>query len=135
MVFTIASKTRYNIQLLDDFFAEVTQKEFDENYLNVFTPMRYSNHLKNLLLTDDLANFRQPLLNRTECRDQVEYLQRLCGKTSQQAMNIALELVNDMQKGTQYPPESPNITPGAALAKQVENLMEAIRLKKKETGV
>ena len=129
---TFKESTQASEAFLDDFFAEVAEKEFDGDYLNIFTPMRLSPYLEKLLMTDDLAEFRKPILDRPEVRDGVEYLQRLCGRTSQQAMNISLELVNDMQKGTQYPPESPNITPAMGLTAVVKDLCEAIKLKKKE---
>lgn len=115
-----------------DFFAEVSNMEVD--HLNIFMPMRESDHLEGLVITDDLKKFKQPLLDRGTMRDQVEYIQRLCGKTGQQAMNIAIEVVGDMEKGTQYPPQvKPDMT-GAELAGTVKNLIEAISLKKKEAA-
>ena len=108
--------------------------EVDADHLNIFTPMHESNHLVGLVITDDLSTFKRPLLNRAEARDQIEYVQRLCGKTGQQAMNIAIEVVSDIERGTQYPPEIKPTGTGAQLAKTTMNLVSAIALKKKEAA-
>ena len=104
------------------------------DYLNIFTPLQVSDHLKDLILTDDLDKFKKPILSRADARDQIEYIQRLCGKTGQQAMNIAIEVVGDMEKGTQYPQKTKPTQTGEGLAKDVSNLIQAIALKKKEAA-
>ncbi len=113
-------------------FLSEAPETIDVDNLNVFAPLRISNHLKGLIITKDLDQFRKPLLTRSDTRDQVEYIQRLCGKSSQQAMNIAIELVGDMEKGTQYPPEVKSKATGPELAQGVEAMIQAITLKKKE---
>jgi intracellular multiplication protein IcmO len=115
------------------FFAE-TAANVEVDNLNIFMPLRLSDHLVNLVMTDNLEQFRKPILSRADSRDQIEYIQRLCGKSGQQAMNIAIELVGDMEKGTQYPPEVKPTTDGAMLAQGVQELIQAISLKKKEAA-
>lgn len=113
-----------------DFFAEVADMRVD--HLNIFVPLRETDHLKDLLIAADENKFKQPILDRGNTRDQIEYIQRLCGKTGQQAMSVAIELIGDMEKGTQYPPEvKPEMT-GDELATTVTNLIRAISLKKEE---
>jgi len=134
---SVAALSKFQIQnsadeIPADFFSEVSSMEVD--YLNIFVPMRDADHLKDLVITDDIKKFKQPLLDRGTTRDQIEYVQRLCGKTGQQAMNIAIEVIGDMEKGTQYPPEiKPNIQ-GDDLAGKITNLITAISLKKKKAA-
>lgn len=107
--------------------------ETTEERLNLFMPLRRSDHLRDTVLEDDLDHFGRPLANRADVRDSIEYCQRLCGSAGQQAMNVALELVGDMQKGTDYPPEVRARTTGGEMANTILDLIEAVVLKKRET--
>lgn len=118
-------------QELPDFFDE-PMFEFESDNLNIFTPLKMNDYLEQVLLVDDPIIFSKPLLPRTETRDQIEYLQRLCGHNSQQAMNVAIELVGDMERGTEYPPASLGQLTGDELAEQTFNLINNISLKKQE---
>lgn len=109
-------------------------QETTVDYLNVFTPLHESEHLEGLIIADDLNKFKRPILDRSVARDQVEYIQRLCGKTSQQAMNIAIEVIGDMEKGTKYPPDVKPTTTGDEISGVIHNLIDAISLKKKEAA-
>lgn len=108
--------------------------EVDLDHLSIFTPMRMNDHLENLIISDDADSFRRPILDRSEARDQIEYIQRLCGKSSQQAMNIAIEVVGDMEKGTQYPPAYKPDSDGAELAQLVGSIIDKASLKKSEAA-
>lgn len=133
---SVAALSQYQVQsengIPADFFAEVAKTNVD--YLNIFVPMRDADHLKELVIADDMNNFKQPILDRGNTRDQIEYIQRLCGKTGQQAMNIAIELIGDMEKGTRYPPEEKPTITGNELAGTIGSFIEAISLKKKEAA-
>jgi len=102
--------------------------------LDIFLPMNTNEYLQSVLQVDDMSSFRRPLLNRYDVRDQIEYLERLCGKTAQQASNIALEVVSDMQKGTFYPPEIKPAATGEELALLADGLIAAISLKKEQAA-
>ncbi len=115
----------------DDFFADLLETA-EVDYLNMFAPMRESDYLRKMVITDDMDAFKKPLLDRGYLRDQIEYIQRLCGKSSQQAMNIAIELIGDMEKGTQYPPEEKPEIDAATLSHGVREMVSAIALRKKE---
>lgn len=127
----LQSLNKKSAPILETFLQDIKETEFNGDYLHVFTPMRVTETIKPLLLVDDLKTFRQPLLNRGETRDGIEYLQRLCGKNPQQSINLALELISDMQKGTQYPPASPKLLAPDVLAGKMDKLIEAIQLKRK----
>ncbi len=107
-------------------------EEVDSDHLNVFASMRMNDHLERVVITDDMSRFKVPLLNRAECRDQVEYTQRLLGKSGQQSMNIALELVGDMEKGTQYPPDVRPQGTSADMVRNIDAILNGIVLKKKD---
>ena len=109
------------------------EPDLPDDQLHLFTPLRKNEHLDALIITRDMAGFSKPILDRSRTREQVDYIQRLCGKTGQQAQNIAVELMNDMQRGTHYPPQV-NVSESTAegLASVVDKLVDAITLKKNE---
>ncbi len=96
-------------------------------------PMRTNQYLNKVLL-DKSELFTKPLLPRGATRDQLEYLQRLCGKNSQQAMNIAMELVRDMEQGTYYPPINKGNLESAELVSLANRLIDTITIKKQEAA-
>lgn len=121
-----------------DFFNEVSlsQTEIDnaaEHRLNVFIGLRMTEYLKPLKVPEDPA-YRAPILDRQKVRDQIEYVQRLCGKTGRQSMTIAMELVGDMDRGTDYPPAplDPPVLP-PQITNKIREIIAAITLKKSET--
>ncbi|MCX7120169.1 MAG: hypothetical protein NTZ67_00060 [Gammaproteobacteria bacterium] len=89
-------------------------------------------YLKPLEVPEDPA-YRAAILDRKIVRDQIEYVQRLCGKSGRQATTVAMELVGDMDRGTDYPP-APLDPPVLAeqIAAKLRDILEGITLKKKE---
>lgn len=114
----------------EEHFAPIEDVPVD--HLNLFTPMRMTDHLKDVVITQDMDAFKQPLLERASTRDSVEYIQRLCGKSGQQAMNVAIEVIADMEKGTQYPPAMKPDIPLSRLIEGGYKMIDKIQLKKKE---
>lgn len=75
------------------------------NELNVFAKLRLPQAgMASLKIKGSVEAFSQPLLNKTQLRDQVAYIERLGGKTENHASNIANEIVKDMEIVTHYPP-------------------------------
>jgi len=108
------------------------EPEADTAHMHIFTPLRESEHLDDLIITNDMRQFAKPVLDREKVRDQIEYIQRLCGQSSQQAMNVSVELMNDMERGTFYPPDiKPSSTP-LELVVRINSIIEHIDLKKQE---
>lgn len=125
-------------EIPSDFFQEVVQtqtgfeSEPSEHRLNIFVGLRMTEYLKPLKIPDDPA-YRAAILDRKAVRDQIEYVQRLCGKSGRQATSIAMELVGDMDRGTDYPPEPldpPVLAP--QITEKIHQIIEGITLKKKE---
>ncbi len=121
-----------------DFFSEVAQSQTEitesEHRLNIFTGLRMTEYLKPLKVPEDPA-YRGPILNRKTVRDQIEYVQRLCGKSGKISANIAMELVGDMDRGTDYPPAplDPPVLP-AQITSKLRDIVAGITIKKKEAS-
>lgn len=115
----------------NSFAEEVVELGAEE--LNIFVAMRFNEHLRKQLL-DKTETFKQPLLPRGSTRDQIEYLQRLCGKNSQQSITIATELVRDMEQGTHYPPVNKGSLSSSEVVSLTHQLIDAITLKKQEAA-
>ena len=88
-----------------------------------------NDHIQGLLSANEIEGMKASIVSRAQCRDQFEYLGRLAGQNSQQAMNIALELTADMQRSTAYPPEHIVDVPAGALVASIDRIIEKIALK------
>lgn len=110
----------------------VEQKQLQQTELNVFMPLRLTDHVKELLLVKDADKFSQSLLTHEKTREQIEVLGRVEGKSEQNAANIAGELVKDMELATHYPPTVKHKPTHEQLASVIDGLSSAIVLKKKE---
>ncbi len=108
------------------------QAEISEEEINVFTPLRENEYIKNTLLTKGNAKFAQPILVYASTRDQISYLERVLGKPESYSANVAQEVVKDMQTATHYPPKLFDVPTGAELAVLVLELISSISEKKEE---
>ena len=104
-------------------------EEYDEEGLSLFAPLTVNDHIQGLLSANEIEGMKASIVSRAQCRDQFEYLGRLAGQNSQQAMNIALELTADMQRSTAYPPEHIVDVPAGALVASIDRIIEKIALK------
>ncbi|HLD84754.1 MAG TPA: TraM recognition domain-containing protein, partial [Coxiellaceae bacterium] len=112
---------------------ETLASETPSDRLNIFTPLHLTDYLKKLEVPTDTA-FTSAILTRKTTRDQVEYMQRLCGQSNKQAAKVAMELVSDMDRGTDYPPAL--LESGlsvAAVTEKVRAIIEGVIVKKKES--
>ena len=105
---------------------------FTDKEMNIFSTMRLNDDLRALLVTDDLGKFAEPLLDRPSTRSTLEYIQRLCGRSGNQARNVANELVNDLQRSTYYPGDYGEMPSGSALGDLCHGAVKTIKLKKRE---
>ena len=108
----------------------VQPTELSETELNVFTGIHISDHLREVLLTNDLATFSSPLLLHNNTLEQVQYLERLLGKADDRANSIATEIVKDMEVATHYPPHVDATPTPSELADLCKELINNISLKK-----
>ncbi len=100
--------------------------------LNIFTHLRMTGHLQDVMKPVDMPKFSQPILHYMQTRDQVAYLERLGGRGEQSANNVANEIVKDMQNATHYPPMVLHKPTPADLANMVSELVTHVDLKKQE---
>lgn len=117
----------------DNFFDEVGEDE-DDQTLNVFKRLTHNEHLDGLIIEPESEKYRHSILDRVHTRDQIEYIMRLLGKTGQQAMNVAIEIVGDMERGTSYPTETVPPMYGSELAMLTDQIIDKISLKKHEAA-
>lgn len=104
----------------------------DLSRVNIFQPLRDSDYLSEIALVDDVLSFRQPILQRNETKDALAYIQRLCGRTSAQARSVSIELLEDMQRNTDYPVNYGQLPSGADLSELVADIVTEVNIKKEE---
>ena len=100
--------------------------------INIFTKLSMTEYLQQTLLTRDLENFSKSILSQQPTHKNIEYVERLYGKTEQYALNIATEFIRDMQSATLYPPNITEKPTALELAQLTINLIDRIALRKKE---
>src|SRR3990167_4010404 len=127
---SIALREYYFQNEIPMFFDDVEEETLVLDHTHLFMPLRETSHLEEIVIAKDQEAFKKPILNRAELRDQVEYLQRLCGKNGQEAMNIAIEVIGDMEKGTQYPPPIKPMKNSTEISRVIRQMVEDISLKK-----
>jgi intracellular multiplication protein IcmO len=131
------------LDIPDDFFGELldgdeqagmSEDDASDVQLSLFTSMRFDEHVNSVLLVDaeNDEDFRAPILNRVMVRDKLEYVERLTGKTGQQAMGVAVELIADMERGTIYPPEQKFTSEVADLIGSIDQILKAIDMSSEE---
>jgi intracellular multiplication protein IcmO len=120
-----------------DFFSEASGMQLDEvesDRFNIFKPIKITPYLEKLWIPED-PKFRAAILSRQYVREQLEYVQRLLGKSGRQATSLANELIGDMDRGTDYPPaplDPPVLAP--QITAKLYEIIEAISLKKQESN-
>ena len=113
----------------EDFLAELLKQDDEETgHVNVFTPLHFTEHLQSVIPPEKHTDWSIPLIDRSFTREKVEYLERLNGRTSQQAMNVAIELIADMQTGTHYPSRDLELPDEDTLIKITAGLKDKINL-------
>lgn len=80
------------------------EEETDE--FNIFKTVRLNEMVKTLVGRDKWAAFNQPLLVRRELLDKINLLEKLLGRSASQATGMTKEIIKDMDKSTEYPPNN-----------------------------
>lgn len=107
--------------------------EMPNTELNLFTPLRFTDHIKRYLLASDVERFKTPFLDAIVIREQVVNTERLLGRGEFQAVNMGTEIIKDMQQATHYPPKLHGFSPnGGEMAQMIDRLIGNIVLKKSE---
>ena len=72
--------------------------------LNSFVSVRVTESVRPYFSGERYDQFCKPLLIRHQVREKIELIERLMGRKANQANNIALEMVRDIEVATDYPP-------------------------------
>ncbi len=104
----------------------------EEDGLNLFTKLKVSAKLQNLLQVDNLDQFGAPFLNRSVTQRQVAVIEKVSGKFEKHAASIASEIVKDMALATHYPPVVQTILPAEEVTKVVDELVVGIKKAREE---
>ena len=83
----------------------VVEEEEDNGRLNIFKRVTLGEDVRNLVGSYDFERFSAPLIDKAYTKDKAGLLERLLGKSSSQANNVATEVIKDMLVATEYPPE------------------------------
>lgn len=100
--------------------------------LNLFTPLRFNEHVKRYIVVKETEKFAMPFLDPLDIRTQLTKVEQMFGKTEQNAMTIGSEMIKDMQQATHYPPQNMPLESPEQLTEMVEQLIQNIVLRKSE---
>lgn len=100
--------------------------------IDVFTKLRPTEEFEKIIVTKDMIAFGGPILQRVATRNEIAALERLDGKSEQQANNIAIELIKDMEVASHYPPKISAVMNPEQLSISANELIEKIAIRKKE---
>jgi intracellular multiplication protein IcmO len=115
--------------------AELMVEEEIIGKINLFAKAVLPDDLRSIVLTENLEAFVEPLLSKRFVHEKIELMQRLDGKSTQEAGTIAAELIRDMDTATQYPPEILAQPTPESLARTTMSIAEKIKqLVSGETG-
>lgn len=104
------------------------------NELNLFTPLRLSDELRNSILVHDMDGFASPFADPDITRQHLMMTERLLGRGERHSNNVSSEIVKDMQVATHYPPLIHDIPLPEELAELVTNLAGHVSLRKTEAS-
>lgn len=81
-----------------DFAIEISDR------LNAFVSVRVTDNVRPYFSGERYDQLCKPLLIKGQVREKIELIERLMGRKANQANNIALEVVRDIEVATDYPP-------------------------------
>lgn len=87
---------------------EIEEEVFDDR-LNIFSKVNLPMPVKELVGIRELEQFSMPLINRNNAKDKIELLERLMGRSANQANPMTMEILKDMSLATDYPPPVENV--------------------------
>lgn len=84
---------------------EQEQSQEFENEVHAFTPVFVPDFAVDIVGEEDMQRFSNPLLLKGRTREALMHIERLTGKTENEAKDTAENLINDIIKATYYPPK------------------------------
>lgn len=90
------------------------------NEVHAFTPVFLPEFSTNYIPEDELAQLKAPLLLKGRTREALMYIERLTGRSENEAAQVADNLINDIIKVTYYPPSE------VELERDPQTVLEAV---------
>jgi len=87
-----------------DFSTTSAESDSISDRLNIFVKIRMTDNVKPYFSGDRYEQFCKSLLVKSQVREKIELIERLMGRKANQASNVALEMVRDMEVASDYPP-------------------------------
>lgn len=84
---------------------EPVEEVIETGKLNIFAKVTLPDDVRNMVGVREFTEFSMPLILKSFVKDRIEYVERLLGRSGQQAHSIMTEVVKDMLAATDYPPE------------------------------
>ena len=84
---------------------DVPDEDESMDQMNIFLSLRLSDVEREALNLKDLERFVQPIVDKDKAFNVLHTLERISGREDKEAVNIAKEVIKDMQVATMYPPE------------------------------
>lgn len=111
----------HNRHIPEEVDSFIEEESMDE--MNLFTNLRMEEAEKERLRVDDIERFSQPLVDKSKVLSTLHSVERITGRDDKQAMNIASEIIKDMQTATHYPPEFRDNVSAEEMTAQVESVV------------
>jgi hypothetical protein len=73
--------------------------------LNIFTKVILSDLVRELVLPEYLDYYSGPILKRSNLDSKIALVERLIGQNQETSDRVGRELVKDIERATDYPPE------------------------------
>lgn len=83
-----------------------------ENEMSGFTKIFVTPLVMRMIGEENQDLFALPLIRRGSTLEEMKHIERLCGKSEQDALRIASSIINDVENATRFPPEvdfEPNV--------------------------
>lgn len=74
------------------------------NNMSAFTPIAVTDMVQQMIGAENVDLFSLPLIRRGSTMEDLKHIERLTGKSSEEADKIAATILNDVEKVTSYPP-------------------------------
>ncbi|MDX1900932.1 MAG: TraM recognition domain-containing protein [Gammaproteobacteria bacterium] len=84
----------------------IEEESVDDGHINIFRKMKLDERVQKIVGPSRLASFTENLLERSSIKDNIEFIERVLGRSSAQASMISSEVLKDLQTATDYPPKS-----------------------------
>lgn len=102
------------------------EQEIVENKMSAFTKIKVTPLIERMIGPENIDLFSLPLIRRGSTLEELKHIERLCGKTEQEALATANSLIRDIETATAFPLEEPGFSEDTHGC--VQDIAELIRI-------